>query len=133
MSDKPTRILVVDDEQHQLETVCRGLFLFGFICRGVQSVASALKSLCGKEDDDEEYDLVLTDLTMPGGSGLKLIDEVKQKYPDLPIIVITGLAATEETELVRERGIPILQKPFEPDTLHSTIRQVLGLADDPAG
>jgi DNA-binding NtrC family response regulator len=129
--DKPLRILVVDDEQHQLETVCRGLFLFGFICRGVQSVASALKSLCGGED--EGYDLVLTDLTMPGSSGLDLIEKVHARYPDLPIIVITGLAATEEIEAVREKGIPILQKPFEPDTLYATIRRVLGLAREPTG
>jgi DNA-binding NtrC family response regulator len=118
--EKPSpKILVVDDEQHQLETVCRGLFLFGFICKGVQSVAAAVKALCCAEQ--EKYDLVLTDLTMPGSSGLDLIDQVREQYPDLPIIVITGLAATEETEIIRKRGIPILQKPFEPDTLNTAI------------
>lgn len=131
MPEKPIRILVVDDEQHQLDTVCRGLFLFGFICRGVQSVASALKSLCGAED--ESFDLVLTDLTMPGSSGLELIEKLRERHPDLPIIVITGLAASQETESVREKGIPILQKPFEPDTLHAAIRTALGLGEETAG
>ena len=68
ISDPPPKILVVDDEQHQLDTVCRGLFLYGYRCKGVLSVDAALEALIG--EDGEVYDLVLTDLTMPGSSGV---------------------------------------------------------------
>lgn len=117
------KILVVDDEQHQLDTVCRGLFLYGYRCTGVLSVGAALEALVGAGGDP--YDLVLTDLTMPGGSGVELIEQISRERPDLPVIVITGLAATREIERVRTKKIPLLQKPFEPDTLDAVIRRVL--------
>jgi len=117
------RILVVDDEQHQLDTVCRGLNLYGYRCDGVLSVEAALKSLAGENGD--RFDLLLTDLTMPGRSGLELIERVQEQKPGLPIVVITGLAQTVEIDVVRGLGIPILTKPFDPDTLDVTIRRVL--------
>ena len=123
MNEGNGKILVVDDEQHLLETVCRGLFLYGYQCIGVLDVDSALKLLGGP--GAEGFDLVLTDLTMPDNSGLDLIDQLRRHRPELPIIVITGLAASEEVERVREQGIPLLQKPFEPDTLDQTIRATL--------
>ena len=124
MTEPPPRILVIDDEQHQLDTVCRGLLLYGYRCQGVLSVEAALDTLAG--EDGVGVDLVLTDLTMPGRSGLELIEHVREEWPDLPIVVITGLAATAEVGMVRERNIPLLQKPFDPDTLDATIRRALG-------
>lgn len=123
MSENLPSILVIDDEQHQLDTVCRGLLLYGHHCRGVLNVKAALDALA---NDDGGFDLVLTDLTMPGRSGLDLIERVREYWPHLPIVVITGLAATPEVERVRELKIPILQKPFDPDTLDLTIRHALG-------
>ena len=118
-----TRILVIDDEQDQLDTVCRGLTLYGYDCQGVLSVAAALEIL--ENNDGEGVDLVLTDLTMPGRSGLELIERVRKQWPALPIVVITGLAASEEVGTVRGWNIPLLQKPFGPDTLDATIRRAL--------
>lgn len=124
MKEGKLNILVVDDEKHQLETVCRGLFLYGYRCDGALDVAAALELIDGPGGED--FDLVLTDLTMPGSTGLYLIDQLRQRRPELPIIVITGLAASQEVERVREQGIPLLQKPFEPDTLDRAIRATLG-------
>lgn len=122
MTEALPRILVIHDEQHQLDTVCRGLLLYGYRCQGVQSVEAALDALA----NGDGVDLVLTDLTMPGRSGLELIECVRKDWPELPIVVITGLAATAEVGIVREMNIPLLQKPFDPDTLDATIRQALG-------
>jgi DNA-binding NtrC family response regulator len=117
------RILVVDDEQHQLDTVCRGLFLYGYHCQGVLSVADALDKL--SQDEPVGFDLVLTDLTMPDRSGIELVEQVQKRWPHLPIVVITGLAASQEIDWVRQRNIPLLQKPFDPDTLDATVRRAL--------
>ena len=117
------KILVVDDEEHQLDTVRRGLFLCGYKCECVQDVDSALKKLRGENGDS--FDLILTDLTMPGSSGLNLIEQAHKTKPNLPIIVVTGLAATSEVDSVRAMGIPVLQKPFEPDGLDKAIRELL--------
>lgn len=123
MSKKLPRILVIDDEQHQLDTVCRGLQLYGYHCQGVLSVKAALDEL--GSDRGHEIDLVLTDLTMPGRSGLDLIEGVQKRWPSLPIVVITGLAQTAEVGIVREMGIPLLSKPFDPDTLDAALRRAL--------
>jgi DNA-binding NtrC family response regulator len=113
MSDHPPRILVIDCERHQIDTVCRGLHLHGYCCLGVQGVEEAMAEI-------EGVDLVLVDLTMPGGSGLDLIESVRKEWPDIPMVVITGLEGD-----LRESGLPTIQKPFDPDTLDATIRRAL--------
>ncbi len=123
MSDPAARVLVVDDERHQLDTVCRGLTLYDYRCEGVSSVHEALEALANSGGG--AFDLVLTDLTMPGRSGLDLIERLRQDRPGLPIVVITGLATTAEIETLRAKGIPLLQKPFDPDTLDATLRRAL--------
>ena len=122
MTTQTTRILVVDDEQTQLETVCRGLFLYGYDCTGAKSAREALRLL---EQAPMAYSLVLTDLTMPERTGLDLIEKLFRRWPALPVIVITGLAQTPELEQVKEMGIPFLQKPFDPDQLVARIRETL--------
>lgn len=124
MAEPTTRILVVDDEQHQLDTVCRGLTLYGYTCEGVLSADGAVYAL--ENRDGAPFDLVITDLTMPGRSGLDLIEGIRRRMPELPILVITGLAASAETARVRELGLPLLPKPFDPDTLDAMVREALG-------
>ena len=119
---KAYKILVVDDEKTQLETVCRGLFLYGFECQGALSVKEALKILA---QTPEHFDLVLTDLTMPERSGLELIEEIRKRGLRLKIIVITGLAETPELKQVRKLGIPCLEKPFQPTALVDMILRAL--------
>lgn len=114
MSELPPRILVIDSERHQLDTVCRGLHLHGYCCQGALGVEAALDALAGG------IDLVIIDLTMPGGSGLDLIEHVRKQWPDLPMVVITGLGDED-----RAKDYLTLQKPFDPEALDATVRQAL--------
>jgi DNA-binding NtrC family response regulator len=116
---------VIDDEQHQLDTLCRGLLLYGYRCQGVLSVEAALDALAN--EDGDSFQLIVTDLTMPGRSGLELIERVRKDWPDRPIVVLTGLAATAEVGLVRRMKIPLLRKPFDPDALDAIVRRALKL------
>ena len=124
MSRAEKRILIVDDEPHQVETVCRGLFLFGYECRGVTGVDEALSVL----DGGFRADLLLTDLTMPEQSGIALIQAARARFPGLPMLVMTGLVQTEDTAAVAALGIPLLQKPFDPETLVRAIEKELDRA-----
>ena len=90
---------------------------------GAQNADQAIAIL--KSPEGAKIDLVLTDLTMPGRSGISLIVKAQELLPRLPIIVITGLAANDETAWVRDRGLPILKKPFEPNSLDEIIRKHL--------
>lgn len=77
------------------------------------------------EPTSRPFDLLLTDLTMPGASGLQLIERARQRRPDLQVLVITGLHSSEETKAARAQGIPVLQKPFNPDQLQAAIRNLI--------
>lgn len=119
----PLRVLVVDDEPVLLESICRGLFLYEYesICAaGFHHAVDLIK-----RGEEEPIDMMLTDLTMPGRSGLNLIEEVRSLRPDLPIVVITGLTTTPEIEEIRKMDIPILQKPFDPEALNKTLESLL--------
>ncbi len=84
-------------------------------------MCEALSLLDGKY----RADLVLTDLTMPEQSGIALIKETRKRFPALPILVMTGLARTDDTAQVAALGIPMLQKPFDPETLAAAIENEL--------
>lgn len=116
------KILVVDDERAQRETLCRGLFFLGHLCVSAASSHEAMR-LMGQQDDP--FDLLLTDLTMPEESGLRLMERALTRQPDLLVLVITGLHSSRDIESIRALGIPILQKPFSPDQLEAAIQELL--------
>ncbi len=116
------RVLVVDDEQVHLDSICRGLRLAGHRGIGVTNIDDARAQL---EAPDAAIDLVLTDLTMPGGSGHDLIAWLVENRPQLPVIVVTGITSNEGVNAVRERGIPVLLKPFTPAELDAAIKALM--------
>ena len=118
------RVLVLDADPPQLDSICRGLHLYGYHCEGVPSVEAALQALFAPRARD--FDLVLTDLTLLGPAGLALIERLQRQRPDLPIVIITGLAYSPEQGLVRDQKLPSLRKPYDPEALDATLRRVLG-------
>lgn len=122
------RVLVVDDEPVQIESIARGLFLYGYEVAGAPDVATALDHVQGRLSPTP--DVVITDLTMPRGTGFDLIKIVRAFYPALPIVVITGLHATPEADELARAGIPVLAKPFDSAMLDRDIRAVLAARGD---
>jgi signal transduction histidine kinase/CheY-like chemotaxis protein len=119
-SDEPSdpesvSVLVVDDEEMVRSTVTRLLSLNGHETDRASSGAEAL-TMFGKN----EYDIVFTDFGMPEMTGAELSREIKDKAPDLPVILLTGYT---ETETAIEEVDGILSKPFKRDELESTIRK----------
>jgi CheY-like chemotaxis protein len=107
VEEKRPRILLVDDDPGVLRLCSRALSSWGvtLLPRGrAQEV---------HESEAADLDLLITDLQMPGMSGLELLDLLRRRNPELPVLVITGSEAHDQDyqELVR-RGLPILRKPF---------------------
>jgi DNA-binding response OmpR family regulator len=121
-TNRPPRVLVVDDEPVQLETIRRGLFLYGYETRGADDGDAAFGLF---EQNAADIDLVVTDLTMPGCSGRELIRRIRARNPDFPVVVITGLAHCDEVEALRREGVLVVRKPFSPDDLDRAIRSIL--------
>ena len=121
----PERILVVDDELDML-------MLLRMIIEDntdyevdtTNNPSEALKMVM-----ENDYDLVISDLKMPGMDGLELFDEVKEMDPDLPLIIITAYGSLETSDEAIKKGVAdFITKPFRKDSILFTINRVLELA-----
>ena len=101
-------LLIVDDEVPILKLLQRFLESAGYACQPVQNVADAKSSLAG-----HDFQLILSDLTMPGESGYDLIHHVKETRPDIPIIVVSATDNPEKAKVALELGVyGYIVKPF---------------------
>ena len=115
------KILVVDDEGIILDSCRRVLEEDGL---DVLLVTSADKAIAAIED--EEPSVLLMDVKMPVRDGMDLMREVKERWPTMPIIVMSGYHTTETIEEADKMGaVAFINKPFTPDELLETIRQVI--------
>lgn len=115
-------VLVVDDETVLCQSVEKVLTRKGHRVEAFTTVADALRSL----DAGNRYDLVIADLMMPQAGGLDLLAAVRQSWPELPVLIITGFSsiasAIESTKLGAAGYLP---KPFTPEELEQAVNGVL--------
>jgi len=101
------RILLVDDEALILDTYKSLLHQTGYVVNTAYSGRKALEIF-----SHHSFDLVITDLVMDDGDGFYLIDEIKNKYPHIPVIVFTGKASDCDKQFVSLMGVKkLIEKP----------------------
>ena len=117
-----SRILVVDDEQIVLELTVRVLERAGYDVVPVSAPERALELV-----DAGDLDLVVSDVVMPGLSGVDLLDEIRLRRPDLPVVLMTGgLPEPERTsEALRLGATGIVYKPFSHAELRGAVEAAL--------
>jgi len=115
------RVLVIEDEDYNRELFQTALERFG------HSVAAAATGAEGLELFlKEPFDLVITDLSMPGMTGFQLAREIKKITPPVPVILMSGGALQEKEDAGHETGIDfILLKPFTLDQLKKIVALAL--------
>lgn len=113
------RILLVDDQESVLLSLSAGLASSGYQVATASSASDAIQRLCEKPPT-----LLLTDIRMPGTSGLELVAQVRKTHPSLPVIMMTGHANDEELESGKY-GAQLLLKPFTIDKLQKAINSAL--------
>jgi CheY-like chemotaxis protein len=116
-------VLVVEDQPQVREMTCSILRQFGY---QILEACCGEEALCLAETHAGPVHLLLTDVIMPGMSGLELAARLKSLRPT-PILFMSGYS--DLTEAVHDSGVTYIQKPFTPDTLVRTVREVLGGAD----
>jgi CheY-like chemotaxis protein len=117
------RVLFVDDEKSLADIGKEMLERFGYRVTPRTSSVEALELLKAKPD---EFDLVITDMTMPNMSGFELTKEIITLRPDMPIILCTGFSETITEASAKAAGIrAFLMKPVTLDDLTRTVREVL--------
>jgi len=129
-SNKSYRILVVDDDEAIRQGYSQLLSLSGYEVSIATNGATARLQF-----DRQAFDLVITDILMPGEDGLTLILSLKAYKEDVKIIAISGGGRSKNQgllEIARTLGATqILQKPITGDTLLNTVQQVLSEAAAP--
>jgi PAS domain S-box-containing protein len=116
------RVLFVDDEPMLVEMVKDMLTPLGYTITGVSSSVDALQSI---KTQSNNYDIVITDQTMPDMTGMELAKEVLKFKRDLPVILCTGFSSELNPERATALGVQqILMKPFRVDDLGKAIRTI---------
>jgi DNA-binding NtrC family response regulator len=130
----PRRILIVEDDPALGPTLVKFLERKGYLCDLATDLSGALSRL-----DDPLPDLTLTDVRLPDGSGLEVLDELRRRGVGLPVLVMTGLEDLDlAAEAMKGGAVDFLTKPFDHEVLLAAVRSVLpgsptAGADAPAG
>jgi DNA-binding NtrC family response regulator len=115
------KILVIDDEPVVLTSCRKVLEEDGFDVYLVPSADEALKAM-----KKGVFDLLLVDIKMPKHDGIYLMQKVKEKWPDVPIIVMSGYPTPDTiTDGAKMGAAAFIAKPFTPDELIKELRQVI--------
>ncbi len=118
----PDRILVVDDEEAIREIVASMLTTAGYACKHAGSGIEALAVLTS----GEEFELMLSDLMMADLDGIGLLERAKEKYPDMPVVMVTAVHdISVALAAIRNGAYDYLLKPFEREQLLNTVSRAL--------
>jgi len=124
-SQEPARILVVDDEEQILGLISHVLQAAGYAVETRADGASAVEALSAL--NAQAFDLVITDLAMPGLSGEAVLRAAKALAAAIPVVIITARASEREEATLRLLGADeILLKPFQMGDLVSIVERLLG-------
>src|SRR3984957_7075295 len=118
----PDRILVVDDEEAIRQIVASMLTTAGYACKHAGSGIEALAVLTS----GEEFELMLSDLMMADLDGIGLLERTKEKYPDMPVVMVTAVHdISVALTAIRNGAYDYLLKPFEREQLLATVSRAL--------
>jgi len=116
------RILFVDDEQAIVKLITRSLKILGYKISGKTSSVEALKEF---QENPYEFDIVISDMTMPNLLGTQLIGEIRKIRPDIPVILCSGYSKEIIDDQIRELNISeYVNKPILIEELSKKIRKI---------
>ena len=119
---KPFKLLIIDDSEEILTA------LTNFFTQKNYEVISAANGLDGLkyiEAKDAAFDLIITDLVLPNISGVAIISIVKKKFPNTPVIAITGWGEHPESLAKEAHADYVLEKPFKLPELEQLAKKLL--------
>jgi response regulator RpfG family c-di-GMP phosphodiesterase len=118
--DLRARILIVDDET-EITAILSDLFAGKYNCTTADSAEEALATLAGKD-----FELVVSDITMPGMSGLEMIPHVKSGSPNTVVVMISGMQTVESAiDALRLGAFDYVMKPFDLRQVEAVVKRAL--------
>ncbi|MCL7745218.1 sigma-54 dependent transcriptional regulator [Guyparkeria hydrothermalis] len=121
-SDNPPIIAFVDDDERASDLFTRYARTEGLTVHGFQSVEAAQQWLL-----EHPVDLVISDLKMPGMNGLEFLEWLRERWPKLPAILITGYSTIDNAiQALRLGASDFVKKPYDPEELIALVHRLLG-------
>ncbi|MBF0492707.1 MAG: response regulator transcription factor [Deltaproteobacteria bacterium] len=123
MASEGKKILIIDDEPDFTELAATMLGFHGFQMTAVNDPLRVENTI-----DQHPFDLIVTDLMMPGLDGFKLIKKIRSRvsYQQTPLIVLTAkIISDEERKFLLNHQVQVVSKPFHPHQLVEQIRKLL--------
>ncbi len=115
------RILVVDDEPSLRLLLNKALVRAGFVCEQASTAEIAWDMICS----DQKFDLVISDISMPGMDGIELLKKVKPQFPSIDFIMMTGYASDYSYVDIMDAGASdYMTKPFNLDSTLARIKRI---------
>jgi DNA-binding NtrC family response regulator len=113
------KVLLVDDEKEFIETLAERMQNRGM---DVSSTTSAVEAL--KMAEEEAYDAIILDLKMPEMDGIEVLATLKERHPELQVILLTGHATVQKgIEAMKLGAMDFLEKPFDIKVLSEKIKK----------
>ncbi|MBN2857806.1 MAG: response regulator [Candidatus Delongbacteria bacterium] len=116
------KILVVDDEAIMRDLLTDYFEMMDYKVTSAKDGSVAWEILSGGKPD--EFDLVVSDINMPKMGGIELFRNIRSKFPEMPIILMTGYGIEKVKQDV-EKAEGFLAKPFELDVLNDLVEKIL--------
>lgn len=114
------KILVVDDDDTIRDTLYE-LLSEEYLCQTAETAEKAFARL-----EADSYDVVLTDISMPGLSGLELLGHIRQKFPNTPVIMISGIGDQDHAQgLIKLGAFDFLLKPFSLEVVEKSVQRAV--------
>ena len=113
-------VLVVDDEA-QVRRLLLDFLADDHVCHAAESAEQALDLLASGN-----YDVVVTDISMPGEGGIGLLNQLGRRHPDTPVIVITGNDYEQHAgDLINMGAFDLLMKPFQAEDVEEAVARAI--------
>jgi two-component system KDP operon response regulator KdpE len=122
MGQRPPLVLVVDEVPAIVRYLKLELASQGFDCTGAEIGPDTFRVI-----EEQRPDIVLLEIVLPGIPGLKLLQELRERYPELPVVMLTTQDTSQDRALTLELGAAdYITKPFDPRELALRLSAVLG-------
>ena len=113
------KILIVDDEQDYRDILTERMEARDFDVDKAENGLEALEKLSGST-----YDAIVLDMMMPGMDGLATLKKIREKYPDMQVILLTGHATVQKgVDAIKLGALDFIEKPAEIEILTAKIRE----------
>ena len=115
------RILIVDDEDIVVRSCLRILGGGSYVVDSARDGNEALRKV-----EETDYDIMVLDIMMPGIDGIEVLQQVKERFPDIDVIMVTGLSQVDTAVKAMKLGaFDYISKPFDPDELKLVVDRAL--------